>query len=125
MKKQNGFTLAELLGVIVILALLMLLVFPNVINQLKEGKSAITSSVETLIFNGAGTYINGNQNEYPISKDATYCLTLQQLVEAGEIPEGLLIDENGNKLDLSKKVEVKIQNQTKSYQMNDACIEIR
>lgn len=119
--KNRGFTLAELLGVIVLLSLLMLLVFPTIINQMKEGKSQISSAVEQLIFNSAGNYIDGNLNQYPVSNNTTYCFTLQQLVDAGEISQEILIDENGKLLDLNKKVEVKIENRQKKYQMNDQC----
>lgn len=123
MKKKNGFTLSELLGVVVILALLMLLVFPSLINRLKEGKLQISSSVETLIFNATGNYINNNLNDYPVNIDTTYCFTLEQLVEAGELTKGLLIDENGKSLDLNKKVIVKIEEQKKVYEMADKCPE--
>lgn len=123
MKKKNGFTLAELLGVIVIIILLLLLVFPSIINQLKEGKNNISNAVEQLIFNSAGNYIDANPNTYPPKANKTYCLSLKQLVDAGEISETLLIDEKGKTLDLEKKIEVKVQNQKKSYQMNDQCTE--
>lgn len=122
MKKEKGFTLAELLGVIVILGLLMLLVFPAVINQLKEGKSAISSAVQNLIFNSTGNYIDGHQNLFSTSSNVTYCITLEELVNADEIQRSLLIDENGKELDLKKKVEVKIVAGKKSYQMNDNCV---
>lgn len=120
--KKRGFTLVELLGVIVVLGLLMLFVFPNVVNQLKKGKGDISSAVETLIFNSAGNYIDGNLNTYPVSTDTTYCLTLEQLVSAGEIKENLLIDDQGKKLHLGKKVEVTIKDGKKSYKMNDECV---
>ena len=123
MKKKNGFTLSELLGVVVILALLMLLVFPSLINRLKEGKLQISSSVETLIFNATGNYINNNLNDYPITDDTTYCFTLEQLVEAGELTKGLLIDENGKSLDLNKKVIVKVESSKKIYEIADKCPE--
>lgn len=123
MKKKNGFTLAELLGVIIIMALLLLLVFPSIINQMKEGNTTISSAVEQLIFNSAGNYIDEHPNNYPLGTNKTYCLTLKQLVDAGEISETLLIDEKGKTLDLNKKVQVTIQNQKKSYNMNDECRE--
>ena len=123
MKKNQGFTLSELLGVVVILALLMLLVFPALMNMLKEGKEQISSSVESLIFNAAGNYIDGSPNEYPTSTDKVYCLTLQELVDANEISKNVLIDENGKELNLNKKVEINITSGKKSYQMNDNCEE--
>ncbi len=119
--KKNGFTLAELLGVIVILGFLMLLVFPSVVKKLKEGEANIGGAVQELIFNSAGNYIEGHKNQYPTSVNATYCFTLNTLVDEGEISSSLLIDSKGKTLDLNKKVEVKIQNGQKSYKMNDQC----
>lgn len=120
--KKNGFTLAELLGVIVILALLMLLVFPSIINQLKEGERQISSAVESLIFNGAESYIADHEDLYPVI-DTTYCLTLKKLVDSNDLKESLLIDSKGKTLNLNGKVEVKIKDGKKSYKMNDKCVE--
>lgn len=120
--KKNGFTLAELLGVIVILSLLMLLVFPSIIKQLKEGEKQISTAVEQLIFNGAGSYLGDHIDEYPLV-DATYCLTLKQLVDSNDLKESLLIDSKGKTLNLNQKVEIKIKDGKKSYQMNDQCVE--
>lgn len=119
--KKNGFTLAELLGVVVILGLLLLLVFPSVVKELKEGEATIDSAVEQIIKNGASNYVENNKNTYPENKNATYCITLNILVNAGEISKNLLIDKKGNALDLGKKVEVQIQSGQKNYKMNDQC----
>ncbi len=119
--KKNGFTLAELLGVVVILGLLLLLVFPSVVKELKEGESNIEGAVEQIIKNGASNYIENNKSIYPSNTNATYCITLNTLVNAGEISKSLLIDKKGKALDLGKKVEVQIQNGQKTYKMNDQC----
>ncbi|MCI9234325.1 MAG: prepilin-type N-terminal cleavage/methylation domain-containing protein [Bacilli bacterium] len=119
--KKNGFTLAELLGVVVILGLLLLLVFPSVVKELKEGEKGIDNAVEQIIVNGASNYVENNKTAYPTNEDATYCITLNTIVKAGEISENLLIDKKGNTLDLSKKVEVQIKSGKKSYRLNDQC----
>lgn len=119
--KKNGFTLAELLGVVVILSLLLLIVFPSVVKELKEGETTIDNAVEQIIKNGASNYVENNKSTYPTSKNATYCITLNTLVNAGEISKSLLIDKKGNALDLGKKVEVQIQSGQKTYKMNDQC----
>lgn len=119
--KKNGFTLAELLGVVVILSLLLLIVFPSVVKELKEGETTIDNAVEQIIKNGASNYVENNKSTYPTSKNATYCITLDTLVNAGEISKSLLIDKKGNALNLGKKVEVQIQSGQKTYKMNDQC----
>ncbi len=41
---KNGFTLMELLGVIVIISLLMLLLIPNMIEQINNKKGNISNA---------------------------------------------------------------------------------
>lgn len=119
--KKNGFTLAELLGVIVLLGLLLLLVFPSVIREIQEGEASIDGAVEQIIFNSASNYMENHKSTYPTRDNVTYCITLNTLVNAGEVSENLLIDKKGKALDLSKKVEIQIKNGKKSYQMNEQC----
>ena len=41
---KKGFTLIELLGVIVILGVLVLILFPNILNQVKKSRKAINNA---------------------------------------------------------------------------------
>ena len=81
---KKGFTLTELLGVIVILGILSLLTFPSVINQIRKARTTITSAQQTLIISAAESYISARPNEYPLDTyPHTYCLTINTLVKAG------------------------------------------
>ena len=119
--KKKGFTLAELLGVIVLLSLLFLLVFPSIVKELKSGEQTISQSVEQLIFNGATNYMEKYPDIYPKEEDTTYCFTLKELVESGDLSHSLLIDQKGKELNLNQVIEIKITNQKKTYQINDEC----
>ena len=41
MKNKKGFTLVELMAVIIIISLIAILTFPNIINQIKKSKQQL------------------------------------------------------------------------------------
>ena len=55
MKKQ-GFTLIELMSVIVLLGLIVALVFPNVVDVVQKKQKEISESKLKIIYNGAKNY---------------------------------------------------------------------
>lgn len=80
--KRNGFTLAELLGVIVILAAVSLIAFPPIINQIKKSRSELDAALNSLILTAANQYLEENN----LSMDGTsYCIKLNVLIKAGKL----------------------------------------
>lgn len=63
MKNKKGFTLTELLAVLVILALLMTLAFPNFSDLTSKAKSNYDRSTQVLIKSAARMYVNNNIND--------------------------------------------------------------
>ena len=86
--KNNGFTLAELLGVIIILSIIGLISFSAIDKNLKEGRIKTCKAQEKNIIEGAKTYIIDNPNELPSSGTKTITLTL--LKTNGYIDEKLI-----------------------------------
>lgn len=86
--KPNGFTLAELLGVIIILSIISLISFSAIDKNLKEGRIKTCKAQEKNIIEGAKTYIIDNPNELPSSGTKTITLTL--LKANGYIDEKLI-----------------------------------
>ena len=62
--KKNGFTLVELLGVIIVIVALSLVVFPLVINGFKRNKKEVSAITKRLIEDAAITYMDKNPNMY-------------------------------------------------------------
>lgn len=87
---KRGFTLIELLGVIILITLVSFLVFPTVLNKIKESKKTIDSATEKLLINSAKLYIADNQNSY--SDDYAYesCIKIDDLVKENYIDEDLI-----------------------------------
>lgn len=78
-KSKNAFTLMELLGVIVILSLLMILLVPNVLEQLNNKKSEISEVQKQTIMTAAELYIDEN----PSYGNNYVCL--KTLIEDGKV----------------------------------------
>ena len=80
--KNRGYTLLELLGVIVILALLTTLVFPSVLNAIKKSSDQTDKLSMDLINNAVDLFISENKNDYPKINGNTYCIPLVELTKS-------------------------------------------
>ncbi len=87
---KKGFTLAELLGVIAILAIICLLAFPPVLDAIKKSKNNINDTNSAIVFNACDLYIKNNN----IFIDNKYCVQIQTLVDSGELT--INVDETSN-----------------------------
>ena len=84
---KKGFTLVELMAVIVIISLIALLTFPNIINQIKRTKKSTNKMVEDIVLQQTKNYVQDNPDEF---KDKKYCFSIQTLVDKNYIKEGIV-----------------------------------
>ena len=87
--KNKGFTLAEMLGVITILAILGLLIFPVVDKSIKEGKNDLYNVQIGNIEQGAKDWVSDNIFTAPSTNGEKMKLTLYQLKEAGKVDKNI------------------------------------
>ena len=90
---KKGFTLAELLGVIVLLSIISIIAITTVDVKLKEGRIKTCKAQEKNIFEGAKTWLIDNPNDLNESKN----VTIQALKDGGYLEEDLknpMTDEN-------------------------------
>ena len=83
--KNKGFTLAEMLGVITILAILGLLIFPVVENSLRDGKEDLKKVQLSNIESAAKAWVAENLFSAPEAEGESMLLTLYQLKQSGKI----------------------------------------
>ncbi len=86
--KRNGFTLVELMAVIIIISLIALLTFPNIINQIKKTKKSNNKMIEDVVIEQAKKYVSDNKEEF--QDDDGYCLSIDTLVDKGYVNEQLV-----------------------------------
>ena len=83
--KSKGFTLSEILGVIVIIGLLLLLTAPLIISRLKSNDEVVDSASKKIIYSAASEYINENKNKY--LEGRSYCIPIKALIDDGKLTE--------------------------------------
>jgi len=93
MKNKRGFTLIELMAVVVIISLIAILTFPNIINQVNKSKDANKSNINSVVIEAAKKYVSDNKDEY--DKD-TFAISIQELIDNGYVNEDIVntYDEN-------------------------------
>lgn len=115
---KKGFTLVELLGVIMVLGILALIAFPPIINQIKKIRDKVSDSTLTLIYSAVDNYLDDHKNDYPIREDAVYCVSLDALVSDGALKEPITDAHSNNEIDLNRVIMIDIgAANTKTYQL--------
>ncbi len=97
--KNKGFTLSELVGVVVILTLIMLIVFPAVTKILKKNRVQISNSTMIFYKTQAENYISDNGIDTKTVNGSIYCIKLKTLVDNGYLKEPLLDSQTSKEFD--------------------------
>ena len=88
--RKKGFTLAEVLGVIVIISLLLIIIVPSVINRITGTKDDAVYAGEDIVFKATDEYISEHPEDFPNGKAARYCITIKELLDEGKlVPTGM------------------------------------
>ena len=102
---KKGFTLTELLAVIIVLSLLTLVTATIVASIVKSGKNKINKTQEQLIVKAAELWYQDNREYLPEKNSCTY-VTLQTLKADGVLDDEVYNIETLDLLDNSNKVKV-------------------
>ena len=106
MKKNRGFTLVELLAVIIILAGIALIAFPILLNTIKNSEDKIDGATRKLVISAAKLYVDENLNDYPKKDSSTYCIPFDDLIKSGKLEKGILDAADVNAAKKTVKVTV-------------------
>lgn len=87
---KNGFTLIETIMVIAILALLMLILVPNVISLINKNNIKSCQNLEASIKNAAKVYVTNNKYQLGFNcntseKISTVTISIQNLIDSGDL----------------------------------------
>lgn len=95
---KKGFTLIEVMAVVVIISLVCLLTFPNIVNQIKKSKDANKDNVEKVVISAAKRYVNDNIDKY---SEGDYCIAVQTLIDNDYLKEDIVNGEENDITDYS------------------------
>ena len=121
--RKKGFTLIELLGVITILGIIMVLVFPPIMEQIRKTKGELNSATKAIIETATDLYIDNHQNSFPKKNGNIYCVSLQTLVDENYLSAPIK-DINGKEVSLENRVKVTVNNTFYQFEyMTGTCTE--
>ena len=103
---KKGFTLIEILGVIIILSLIIALVFPNILGGMKNADKEITESQKKLLDNAVDLYLDDNYNTKKDQSGTVYCVSISELIDKGYISK----EEVSDNKDKNYKIELVDEN---------------
>jgi len=121
---KKGFTLAEIVGVIIILALIALLAFPPILNMIKNSEDKIDEATKTLIYTASSQYTTKYMNDFPKKEGNVYCVTLEKLVQENLLASN--IADNLADFNLQSYVQISVNSELKfDYDLVKTCNEVR
>lgn len=80
---NKGFTLIELISVILILALLAIIVFPNILSSINKNETELNDDNKKLIVSNAKDYVGDNTDLFVKKSGNVYCIKLSTLSDNG------------------------------------------
>lgn len=105
---KRGFTLVEMIAVILLMALISITVLPSILNQVNNKKEEISEASEKIIFSAASNYLNNKTITYPKLSRNTYCITLNELVQNGELSSPVKDIKSGNEISLNTIIKASL-----------------
>lgn len=115
---KKGFTLIETIMVIAILALLMLILVPNVILLINKNNTKSCHSLEESIKNAAKIYVTNNKYQLGFSCGTKKEITIQTLVDSGDLKlsnNELVNPKDNSTISLNETVKVTYNCTTKEF----------
>lgn len=120
--KKNGFTLVELLGVLIVLVILSMVVVTTYTKLKKDADTTIDDALAILIKDASVTYVKKNKTN--IEANNVYCLTLDNIVNDNLLSNPVK-NAKGEEMDLSMKIKVTVRQNNYDVTLNvSSCSEV-
>ena len=123
--KKKGFTLVELLAVIVILSLILVIAVPSVNKYIKQSKEKAYNTQISTIIEAAQAYASTNPELLPNRENISVKITLGQLKSSGLIKEEVKNPNDDKYFDDALTIEIKKKGETYTYDIVESTITTR
>ena len=123
--KKKGFTLVELLAVIIILSLVLVIAVPSVNKYIKQSKEKAYNTQISTIIEAAQAYASANSGLLPRKEEFVVKITLGQLKSSGLIKEEVKNPNDDKYFDDALTIEIKKKGETYTYDIVESTITTR
>ena len=122
---KKGFTLIELTAVIILIALISVLGFTLISNNINSKKDEISEAMNKIIFEASNIYMGYNQKNYLKIDDNIYCIKLSNLIDLDLLSKPLIDPVSNEEISLDKYVKIEVNAEEYLYSVVDDCTEKR
>ena len=122
MKKRTGFTLVELLAVIVILAIVLIIAVPGVLSIINKTKEDAFASQKKILAESARLYVSTETDIKWTGKDTKVAVvTLEQMKQSGHLDQKIINPRNKKEITCGSVVVSKDAPNKTSYDVHLGC----
>ena len=118
---KKGFTLVELLAVIVILTMLGVFTVSIILDKMDSTNSEIDEATKTIITTAAENYYNKHKDNFATKAGNVYCIALNEVLESENITD-LSAKTNANITDSSTFVKISFSSERVIYDVVNNCV---
>lgn len=124
MKNKKGFTLTELIGVIVLLGIIALISVPILNKVIQNSKQKAYDAQVKEIISSAKKWGTEHDSELPKINKNYKAITLKELVKDGYLEDDKLLDPRDNKdlVEAGYCVNIRYNSKKYSYEFNESCM---
>lgn len=106
---KKGFTLVELLGVLIIMAIIMVVVVTPIVGQIRNTSKKLDSASLKVLYSSTASYLDENKNLYPKSDGLVYYISVGQLIDSDKLVDSYLSSYSEEVLSRSNVIKVTVE----------------
>jgi len=120
---KKGFTLIELIALVVLIGIIALLAVPQILTLVRETRNQLSDATKEMIFNAADLYTSKYSNDYEIKSGYVYCIEIEILVKEKFLQEPIKDTVTNQEISLDTIIEAKAVGNNFVFSINNDCLE--
>lgn len=117
---KKGFTLVELLGVLIIMSIIMVIVVTPIIGQIRNTAKKLDTASLQVLYKSTASYLDANKNLYPKSDGMIYYISVGQLIDSEKLASNYLSSYSEKVLSRSNVIKVTVKDGGYQYSLADS-----
>ena len=125
MKNKKGFTLVELLGVLVVLSVILMIAYPLVTSYITQTKQKAYDTQMEIMLSNLKSHVNEYKEWLPINDGEYVIITLGQLKAEGVVENSIINPLDGKEIEDSMEFKILKENNRYVYEIVETTVETR